>query len=160
MTPKAAAATVGVSKSCAERELKVLKGLGILTKRGKGKQLQYGTNHAHPLLFPLQTFLEETTLPDDRSVVLAFRGIRGISLLVTTGMLVRETRGSVDLLVVTSRPHTTKIAKAAKAVEHMLALPLRYAVLKPKDYVERSEANDRLIRDVFEFSHKVILGKR
>jgi hemin uptake protein HemP len=89
----------------------------------------------------------------------AFRGVPGITLLVASGALVREHRGAIDLLVVTRRPKDARIERAVRQVETKVSLPIRYAVFDTREYEERRVARDRLLRDIFEFEHAVILGR-
>ncbi|MEK9177267.1 MAG: hypothetical protein AAB923_03140, partial [Patescibacteria group bacterium] len=69
-------------------------------------------------------------------------------------------RGALDLLIVTSRPRDPSIVRAMKRAERLMAMPLRYSILEPKNYDERLEARDRLLRDVFEFNHRVLIGRK
>lgn len=160
VSAKSVSVSIGISKRTAEEEMRALARADILSTRGQGKTLTYNLNDLAGFEDPLKTFLEQTTLPEDSQIVSAFRGVRGLTLLVTTGLLTNESRGTVDLLVVTRKPKDAKIAKAVKKIEGMIALPLRYAVLETGDYEDRLESYDRLLRDVFEFSHRVIFGRK
>jgi len=155
---QAAGAAVGISKAAAEKEARALARAGILFMRKQKKGTQFSLNHAHPWLAPLAAFLEATTLPDDRAVLRAFKGISGISLLAATGALANEERASVDLLVVARKSKSPAVAKAVYKLECALGLPLRYAFLEPAAYTSRLEANDRLLRDVIEYKHRLISG--
>ncbi len=150
-------ATLGLKKSPVEKELLQLARMGILIKK-QTKDKIFLVNYAHPLVEPLRIFLEATTLPTDREIKDAFRGVRGLSLLIASGALARESRSSIDLLIVVAKnPHDPHIIQAVKRAERLSALPLRYAVFAAKDYEERIQAYDRLLRDVFEFSHRIII---
>jgi hypothetical protein len=160
LSPKASALGVGCSMPNAERELRALLSLGILLVRGKGARATYVVNPAHPLAAPLRVFLEESTLSQDRDLIAAFRTGRGISLVVVAGVLARESRGSVDFLIVTSRPKDPSVLRAVKRAERLMAIPLRYFIIEPKEYDERLEARDRILRDIFEFKHRVLIGRK
>lgn len=158
-TAAAAGAVIGISKGDAERETRALVALGMLVAKRQKKGVILSVNATHPWLPAIRAFFDETTLPSDRALAAAFRGVGGISLIVATGALAREERSSIDLLVVARKSKNLAIAKAVRRVESMAGLPLRFAVLEPGRYKERLEANDRLLRDVFEFSHRVISGR-
>ncbi len=151
---------IGISKRVAVEEVRALHNLGILITRRKGRVVYYAVNDAHPLYEPLRKFIDATTVPDVRSIAKAFRGVRGLSLLVASGMLAREERSTIDLLIVARWPNDPSIAKAVRRAESAAAIPLRYAILETKDYDERLTARDRILRDVFEFGHIVVLGRR
>jgi DNA-binding transcriptional ArsR family regulator len=153
-------ATIGIQKNAVMQELQMLKRQGIVISRRQGKNIFWSGNVGHPLAPALRTFLEEVTIPDDTVIAKAFRGIPGIILVIAAGLLAREERGEIDILIVTRKPKDIRIAQAVRKIESLAALPLRYAVLEGKEYVERLEARDRLLRDVLEFSHRIILGRR
>lgn len=155
-----AAAVVGVSKETAKKELGALMRIGLLTSRYQKRNKIFIFNSLHPYADAIKNFLEETTLPSDRALFVAFRGVPAVTLLVATGALAKEVRGSVDLLIVTRKPKDPRITKAVHKVEMLSALPIRYAVLETRAYEGRLEANDRLLRDVFEFSHRIIIGRK
>lgn len=159
-TATIASMTIGVSKKEVARDVAALARLGILTKRQNGKVTTFAFNRTHPLAESVRQFLGEATLPDDKTLARAFSGVTGVTLLVATGILANETRGAVDLLIVARRPNDAQIEKAVKKAEHLAAVPLRYAVLETKAFRERLEARDRLLRDILEFSHRIVIGRR
>lgn len=160
ITTLIASNTTGVPKAVVVRELRALKNYGILTSRTQGKNILWSLNVAHPFTAPFRAFLESATLPDDSSIASAFKGVSGITLLVVAGILAGEERGLIDILIVTKKPSDPRIATSVRAVERMSALPLRYAVLERGEYAERLEARDRMLRDVLEFKHRTIIGRR
>ena len=157
---KPLATTIGVSIHSTEEELRALQRAGILGSRKQGKTTYYTLSRINGLNDSLRTFLDETTLPSDSRMIEILRSIRGLTLVVATGMLAKEPRSSVDLLIVTKRPKDERIAKAVRKLEGLIALPVRYAVLESDDYGGRLESYDRLLRDVFEFEHRVIFGRK
>jgi hypothetical protein len=156
---QAAGAAIGIPKAAAEKEARALVKLGVLVSKRHKKSVLLSANIAFPWLSAVRAFLDATTLPSDRAVAGAFKGITGISLIVATGVLAREERSSIDLLIVARKSKNPAIAKAVRKAEFMAGIPLRYAVLEPGRYTERLEANDRLLRDVFEFSHRTVYGR-
>jgi hypothetical protein len=154
------ASTMGGGRRRAEKEMRTLVRLGVLTARRHEKEMTYTLNRAYPMLSILQSFIESATLPSDQELIGAFQGVRGLSLVVAAGILANESRGSVDFLVVTHRPRDPKVVAAVRRAERLTALPLRYAVLTPREYSERLTTRDRLLRDILEFNHRVLLGRR
>jgi len=159
-TALSAANTLGIPKAAVARELRSLERYGILISRKQGKNTFWSANMAHPFALPFALFLETTTLPEDSIITSAFRGVPGITLLVAAGLLAREERGLIDILIVTRKPKDPKIAASVRALERASALPLRYAVLERGEYAERLEARDRMLRDVLEFKHRIIIDRR
>ncbi len=156
----AVADIIGVPKKTVENEMRALVHVGILIRRAQTKATVFTLNNAHSLAAPLRVFFDMTTVPSNTKILEVFRDVRGVTLLVATGILAHEPRGSVDLLIVTKKPRDSRLKRAVKRLEVLLALPLRYAVLEFGDYTGRLESYDRLLRDIFEFEHRIIIGKR
>ncbi|MEK9177266.1 MAG: hypothetical protein AAB923_03135, partial [Patescibacteria group bacterium] len=93
LSARTAASGVGSSVVRTDQELRALVSAGVLSSRGKRGRATYSVNQSHPLLVPLQSFIEASTLPSDRDLIAAFRAARGLSLLIAAGALVREARG-------------------------------------------------------------------
>lgn len=158
----AVAAIVGISKQDVEKELRALTRVGLLSSRKQGIGATFSLNRSHALTPHLVPFLEKTTRPHERAITDVFRSVKGIVGVVATGALTGEARSPVDLLIVTRRKHAYDqgIAQAVKRVERLISLPLTYAVLERREYAERLEARDRLLRNVFDFEHLILFGKR
>ena len=137
MSARAAGAAISIPKAAAEKEARALVKLGVLVAKRHKKNILLSANAAYPWLSAVRTFLDATTLPNDRAIAGAFKGVSGISLIVATGILAREERSSVDLLIVARKSKNPGIAKAVARVERLAGLPLRYAVLEPGRYAER-----------------------
>lgn len=146
----------GVTK--VETEIRALQRAGVLVMKKNGKKM-YSLSPTFPHADAVRVFLDEITQPNDKSLSDAFRGVPGITLLVASGALVREHRAAIDLLVVTRRPKDARIERAVRQVETKASLPIRYAVFDTREYEERRVARDRLLRDIFEFTHVVVLGR-
>lgn len=153
------AAVSGVTKAQAQKELNALVKFGVLKSRGVGKDKKYVADEQDPLFHALHNFLIVAAAPTDSEILSAFKGVRGIQLLAVAGALADDGRSSVDMLVVTKDPDNPKIARSVKKVENMAAMPVRYAVLELGEYIERKQAFDRMLRDIFEYSHRILLEK-
>jgi len=153
------ASVAGTSRENAQKELNALVRLGMLRARGTARDRKFVADEADPLCAPIRTLLLDATTPDDRDVVQAFRGIRGLWLVVSAGYLVNEARSAIDLLIVTRNPDEPNIAKAIKKIESLAAIPIRYSVLEVEEYLGRRQAYDRMLRDIFEYSHRVVLER-
>jgi hypothetical protein len=156
---KDVAQTIGGSAVRTEAEIRALARAGVLVGKRMGNKTTYSLSPTFEYADAIRSFLDEITQPNGKSLSDAFRGVPGITLLVASGALVREHRGAIDLLVVTRRPKDARIERAVRQVETKVSLPIRYAVFDTREYEERRVARDRLLRDIFEFEHAVILGR-
>jgi hypothetical protein len=162
-TPAATGAEVGkairASKKDVEKELAAIAKVGVAVARPPRKAPHYQVNEAHVLVPSLRMLLAEAMNPDDKQLLAAFRGVPGIVFLVATGVLANDDRGAVDLLIVARNPHSRSIPQAVIRVERLVGLPVRYSVMSQEEYFGRRQSFDRMLRDVLDFSHRVLVMK-
>ena len=152
------ASALGSSRSAVGKELQALKRLKIITSARDRAGVRYSWNTEYAGALSIQNFIIDITTPPDPAVLKAFRPLSPY-LVVVAGALADETRGVIDLLVVTKRTQDPRIAKAVRRLETTTAVPIRYAVLEVGEYLARRESFDRMLRDIFDFRHRVIAGQ-
>ena len=153
------AATLGAQRASVQRELATLARDGILKTRTVKRMTQYAVNEKDALFMPLFALASSALAPSHKDMSAAFKGLRGVTLVVASGLLAKEPKSSIDLLVVSRSPDVKKIEKAIKKIEALSALPLRYSVMEAGEYAERRQAYDRLLRDIFDYKHDIILER-
>lgn len=103
----------------------------------------------------LAAFVTLSTMPSDALIARTFKSL-GVSTIMVAGALVGESRGALELLLVTRRPDEPRLARAVKRLEAATATPIRYAVLETREYERRRGGYDRLLRDITDFRHRII----
>lgn len=153
------AAVLRVSRDAVQRELAALEHLGILRHKKSGRTKSYSADMRHPLAASFAHFVADALTPSDKAVAEIFRPVSGVQMVVSSGLLQGEPKSPVDLLIVAKHSSARMVAGAVKKVEVLSALPIRFAVLSAAEYHERRQAYDRLLRDVFEYKHAVVLER-
>ncbi|OHB18949.1 MAG: hypothetical protein A2854_00885 [Parcubacteria group bacterium RIFCSPHIGHO2_01_FULL_56_18] len=160
-SPDELAPLIGASREETAKACAVLARVGIIERkrlRRRGAAL-YRANERHPLTGPLAELLTVVGRPSAGSILASFRGVRGLVLIVASGILAGDPRSSVDLLIVCRNPKNDRLLRSIRKVERLVGLPVRYAVLGIEDYAERQKSFDRLMRDITEFGHVTLLGE-
>jgi len=152
------ASTLGSPRSSVSREISALVRLGMLSTRVVQRVGHYRANKAVFFIDELTNFLSVTT-PEPREITAIFRSLRSVSKLVISGLLTNEEKSSLDILVIGKNIKNSQLEKTVKKVEALTALPLRYALFTPEDFKERNDAHDRLLRDVFEYKHEILIDR-
>ncbi|MEK7613444.1 MAG: winged helix-turn-helix domain-containing protein [Patescibacteria group bacterium] len=153
------ASTLGVPRAQAQKELAFLGRSGVLRVRRTKNVSHFAAQERHELFDILPHFLGAVSSPSDRAIARVFRPLRGVTLVVASGLLVQESKSPIDLLIVSRKPDIRALEKAVKKVEMLSALPIRYAVLGALEYDERRQSYDRLLRDIFEYKHQVVFER-
>lgn len=82
-----------------------------------------------------------------------------IKLIVVAGIFVGDWDGRLDLLLVGDRINERALRGRMRALESELGKELRYALLSQNDFLYRYNMNDKLVRDVFDYPHKVVFDR-
>jgi hypothetical protein len=152
------ASAIGSSRALVQQELRALVRLHIIKTTRVAGGTHFFWNADYEGALGIQNFIIDATTPSDATVLKGFKPLSPY-LVVVAGALADETRGVIDLLVVTKRVQDPRIAKVVKKLEIVTAVPIRYAVLEVGEYLARREGFDRMLRDIFDFRHRIITGQ-
>jgi len=156
-----------LSQRAARTELNQLERAGIIKKKTlfeeiKGKKRKvfgYGLNPATPVAQSLQTFLFDTAPINGKTVQKHLREVGKVQVLVTAGVFLREFDRRIDVLVAVENLKPAKVETAIKNLEAELGVEIKYAAFSTADLFYRIGMHDKLIRDVFDFPHQLIVDK-
>lgn len=145
-----------VSKDAVRRELTLLASVGFIKKRGAGwvfnPVFKYGTEF-EDLLLGSDIFSQEAILEN-------FKKIGRIKLLIISGIFIKNRDSRADLLLVGDRLKKSKIEEAVKKIEAELGGELSYVVFDTKEFLYRLDMYDKLVRDILDYPHEVILQSK
>lgn len=125
----------------------------------KKKTPGYTLDEKFPYHQSLRSFLLDTTLYTDKELISLIGKIGKIKSIIVSGMFLGEWDRRVDLLVVGDAIDEKKLARVMRDMEAYMGREVHYAWFSTPDFRYRRNLNDRLIRDVFDFPHRVILDR-
>lgn len=160
-TPKEAAFRTKTSKQTARKELTLLHGAGVIKKRtGKGAdRTLYGVNKSFPHYQALQMFLRNSTEVSDAKILATLKKAGALRAIVLSGIFASALEPKIDILVVADKLDERALSSAVHALEAELGRELRYAYFTTDEFKYRVGVYDRLVRDVFDYSHRIILDR-
>lgn len=156
---KEAAYRAKVSRDAARRELELLTRIKLAKKSKRGKELCYQANPNFEHYEPLRVFFRRTTELRHKEVVKRIKACGVIRLIMLSGTLTDTVESNVDILVVGDKIIQSKLERAIRALEAELGQELAYASFSTQDFNYRLGVYDRLLRDVIEYPHTVLLDK-
>lgn len=112
--------------------------------------------------FPYIRQLEQLLLPSEsleRLLAARVRKFMRLKLLVATGLFMGEQDGRVDLLLVGDHIQPRRLDRALRSLETDIGRELRYVALSSVDFTYRAGVNDRLVRDILDYPHKIIVDR-
>jgi len=148
-----------LSKDAARRELNELIVTSLLRKKGGTTPARYQINPRFEHLSALDTFIRETTGVRPQTMLATLRRAGSLRLVVLSGFFTSIIESKIDLLVVGDNLDERVLTKAVHTLEAELGREIRYAFFPTADFRYRLGVYDRLLRDVFDYPHRLLLDK-
>ncbi len=151
----------------ARTEMNILEKANIVKKRTiheqvgdeKIEQEGYFLNKAFPYLNPLRTFMFETAPINGKTVLQHLRTAGHIDFLVVAGVFVDQYEQRLDVMVALKKYDEESVKKSMRSLEAELGLDIRFTAMSTDDLIYRISMNDRLVRDVLDYDHIVVVDK-
>lgn len=141
------------------RELTDLLAAGLLRKKGARAAARYVVNPRFEHLVALDSFIRETTSVRPQDILTTLRRSGVLQLVVLSGFFTGMLEPQIDLLVAGDHLEERVLALAVRSLEAELGREIRYASFVTTDFRYRRGVYDRLLRDVFDYPHRVLLDK-
>ncbi len=134
------------------------------TKRGKTEEIKnkvhgYCLNKEFQYLTPIKQLLINSKTFEDNELVKRLTKIGKIKLLVVSGVFIDYQESRVDILIVGNNLNKVTMNKVIKSIEAELGKELVYAFFETQDFEYRFEMYDKLVRDIIDYPHQVLLNK-
>lgn len=158
-----------------KRELSELIKIGITKKRPvireihskRGKKIQikkvndtgYFLDQKFPYLQALQNLLITVSLHADEALLRKFASVGKIKLFIASGVFIQEWDTRVDLLIAGDNLNLSRLDHVIKSIESEVGKEITYSAFETSDFEYRYGVHDRLIRDIFDFPHTVLINK-
>jgi len=150
------------------RELSNMLEVGIITSDSADNKLYYQVNQRYEYYVPLRAIfgdglIEANVVPatsDELSNELSttIRTIPGLTLAILSGVLVRGSTSSVDVVLVGALPHA-KVAAAIKIIEKLEGRDINYSVLSYDEFYYRLSVRDRFITEILNGKHSIVIDR-
>ncbi|MFZ2167617.1 MAG: hypothetical protein WAV50_01965 [Minisyncoccia bacterium] len=148
-----------ITPDAARRELVDLLSAGLLRKKGARAAARYQVNPRFEHLEALDGFIRETTSVRPQDILSALRRAGSLRLVVLSGFFTGMIEPQIDLLVVGDNLEERSLASAVRSLEAELGREIRYASFATADFRYRLGVYDRLLRDIFDYPHRVLIDK-
>ena len=173
-----------INKDDAKRELLNLEKIGLITKRtfyknisrvkkikGKNRKIirkvievrrkvhGWTLDRKFTYLKELQSLLINTILLKGDEIIQRFHGVGKIKLIIVSGVFIQNIDSRLDILIVGDKINNAKVNAIVKRMEAEIGKELQYASFDTQDFKYRMSIYDRLVRDVLDYPHEVLLDK-
>jgi hypothetical protein len=161
----------GVQSDSARKVLNSLLKAGLVkkktvskpTKSKKGKKTKkvqgWLLDESYAFIQPLRNLLLPTDALSDSHIEKKFRRTGKVKLLVISGAFLNNDETRVDVMIVADNIKANALSAIVKDMEAHIGKELRYAVLDTNEFLYRMNIRDKLVRDVFDYPHRIIFDK-
>jgi len=149
-----------VDSARARKELSFLASVGMVKKSSRnGTKVVWYLNDKFPYLAEFQQLLLQTSLINTRQHVKKMAKIGKLKLVVFGGLFKENTDATLDIMIVAEGAKKSTAESVMSSLEAEIGTEIRYVVLDSEDFRYRLGVGDKLIRDVFDYPHEVVLDR-
>jgi len=164
-----------VSKNVAKKEVIILEKAKLIQKKSffriiqkkKGKKVVnkklkihgYNLNQDFAYITALKQLLIKTKTLEGGEIVKRLGRAGKLKLVIVAGVFTQDKDSRVDIFVVGNNIKKNTLSNVIKSIEAELGKELIYAYFETQDYQYRLGMYDKLIRDVLDYPHQVLLDK-
>lgn len=142
-----------VSAQVARREVRLLLSVGFTKKRGE----DYSFNLNFKYASEFDVLLASSDVLDREAVLENFKKTGRAKFIAVSGIFIKNPDSRVDLLIVGDKLKRGKIEEGIRKMEAEIGTELVYAVFETKEFLYRVSMYDKLVRDILDFPHEVLL---
>ncbi|PIR68560.1 hypothetical protein COU49_00770 [Candidatus Nomurabacteria bacterium CG10_big_fil_rev_8_21_14_0_10_35_16] len=135
------------------RELQLLKSVNFIKKRTKGWTFDSTFRYAREL----ENLLVSTDTLDKDTILKTFKKAGSVKLIIVAGIFIKNKDSRVDILIVGNKLKKNQITEGIRKLEAEIGTELVYAVFETKEFIYRLNIYDKLVRDILDFPHEVVL---
>ncbi|MFA6536669.1 MAG: hypothetical protein WC250_02185 [Candidatus Paceibacterota bacterium] len=153
---------VGLEKTGLVKRTNFIKDVEVRNRKGekeseRRKVAGFTLDKRFRYLSALQNLLLDTSPAVSNQLLKRLKKSGRIKLVAVAGVFVQDYDNRIDLLVVGDRLNRVSIDQTMRTVESEIGRELKYAVLETADFKYRIGVCDKLIRDIFDYQHRILL---
>jgi len=133
-------------------------------KKGRGEAVRrkvsgFILDTSFPYLPELQRLLLDTSLLKGEEITKQLSVAGKLKLVIIAGLFIQDEDSRLDILVVGDHLKSTAVEHKMRTMEAEIGKELRYAAFETNEFNYRLGLYDKLIRDVLDYPHKVVLDR-
>jgi len=143
-----------VNADLIKKELKLLSSVNFVKKHSNNEWFFDSSFKYTP---EVENLLINSDSLDRKTILETFKKVGKVKLLIVAGIFIKNKDSRVDLLIVGDKMKRGKIDDGIHKLEAEIGTELAYAVFDTKEFSYRMNMYDKLVRDIVDFPHEVIL---
>lgn len=148
-----------VSRDKVRKEVNVLEKIHLIKKSRRSKKPTWSLNAKFSYIKPLREFLVEMAPLKHRDILDRVKNTGQIKLIVLAGLFIQDPDSRLDMLVVGDKLNEKVLDSVVRNMEAEIGRELEYAFFDTGDFEYRLSMYDKLIRDVLDYPHEIVVNK-
>ncbi|MDO8659277.1 MAG: hypothetical protein Q7K54_01620 [Candidatus Parcubacteria bacterium] len=145
-----------VNADTVRRELNLLNSVGFVRKSNSVPS-DFSFNYAFKYASAFEELLIRSDSLNKKAILDNFKKVGKMKLMIVAGVFIKNDDSRVDLLIVGDNMKKSKIEEGVRRIEAEVGTELTYAVFDTEDFLYRLKMYDKLIRDILDYPHEVLL---
>ncbi len=145
-----------VNSSIVRKELHLLASVNFIKKRSAASQEWY-FNPSFKYGGEFEDLLVRSDSLNKEKILDNFKKVGRVKLVIISGVFIKNHDSRVDLLIVGDKMKKSKIEEGIRRLEAEIGAELVYAVFETKEFLYRLNMYDKLVRDIIDYPHEVLL---
>ena len=142
-----------VNSDAVRKELKLLLSVGFVKKR----DLNWSFNSSFKYGEEFKNLLVRSDSLNKETILDNFKKIGRVKLAIVSGVFIKNDDSRVDLLIVGDKLNKSAIEEGIRKLEAEIGVELVYAIFETKEFIYRLNMYDKLIRDILDYPHEVLV---
>lgn len=145
-----------VNSKVARRELNLLHTVCFVKKRA-GIPIEWSFNYFFKYAKEFEELLIRSGTFNKQTILDNFKKVGRVKLIIISGVFIKSDDSRVDLLIVGDKLKRGKMEEGIRKLEALAGVELVYAIFDTKEFIYRLNMYDKLVRDILDYPHEVVL---
>ncbi len=142
-----------ISSVLVRRELNLLSSISFVRRKAS----KYSFNPTFKYAYQVEELLVNAETLDKQNIINNLKKTGRLKLLLVSGIFIKDKDSRVDMLLVGDSLKRAKIEEQIRKFEAEIGKELSYTVFNTKEFVYRVSMYDKLVRDILDFPHEILL---
>jgi len=130
-----------------------------LIKDKQENKKYYQVNKIYTLYEELRNLVIKSKLLVDKKLLEKLKEVKGVKLLVLTGVFVGSHNARTDILIM-GNVNKDKIRRIIAGMEKNFSSPIRYSIMTQREFNYRNQMTDKFLFEIMEGKHHIVIDKR
>ena len=147
-----------VGEAEVRREITTLQHAQMVERSTRGKGVRFTLSPKFAYTAAMQNLLLNAPKRAN-DIVKRLRGVGTLRMIILSGIFMGEWDEGLDILLIGDKVKERQLRERIRSLEAEIGKEIRYALLSSENFYYRLNMNDKLVRDVIDYPHSIVLDR-